>query len=150
MPGPVLATGDLLYFANKQITSAQLLALKAAPITIVPVDIVVTGNPNIILVPLAISLHYLFVTAAYTLNAGTLRLYYGPVANNKPLCADQAALLTNVANEVNPIIAITAPGVLTEAQGLNMPIILGNAGAAEFTLGAGSLIVNVAYGIYNI
>ncbi len=150
MPGTQLPTGDLLYYSKTQITSAQLLALKATPVLLIPVDIVVPPNPNVILIPLSISLHYLFLTAAYTLNAGTLRLYYGPVANAKPLCADQAALLTNVASEVNPNVAVSAVGVVTEAQGLNMPIYLGNAGAAEFTVGGGSLVVNVTYGILTI
>ncbi len=150
MPGPILAKGDLLFFRKLTISSAQLLTLKATPVLLIPVDVVVVPNPNIILVPLSISMHYLFGTTAYTLNAGTLKLYYGPVANAKPLCADQAALLTNVANEVNPSIALIAPGVLTEVTGLNMPIYLGNAGAAEFTLGDGSLVVNTTYAMLEI
>lgn len=141
----MLGQGDVLYRAILNVTSAQLKTLKATPVNIWTPDIVVTDEPNVVYVPISLSLHYLYKTAAYTLNAGTLILYYGPVANAKPLCADQSGIITGVANSIDPNIALLDTGVLTEAQSQNMPLVLGNAGAAEFTAGAGSLTVAVTY-----
>lgn len=141
-----LLPGDVVYRSIVNVSAAQLKTLKATPVVIVPNAAPLTiAEPNIVIVPVSLSLHYFFKTAAFTLNAGTLELYYGPVANGNALCADQSAIITNVANEVDVRVALIDPGVLTEAAGLNMPLVLGNAGAAEFTVGGGSLTVAVTY-----
>lgn len=142
--------GQITQTARLAVTSAQLLALRATPLIIAPALAPLTPQPNMILVPTLISMHYIFGTAAYTINAGTLRLTYGPVVNANYLCADQSALIGNTANRVNPNIAITAVGAVTEANGLNQAIYLVNGGAAEFTVGAGTLVVGVTFNMFNL
>src|SRR5215831_10121310 len=72
-------TGPVASLLNKvklTLTSAQLLALKATPVSIIPAP----GSGKFINV-IGANVYYSFLTAAYTLNAGTLKLYHGPVAN---------------------------------------------------------------------
>lgn len=126
------------------LSSAQLLALKTTPMQLIPAP--AAGYVTIIE---AINLRYLFGGTAYTLNAGTLKLFYGPVANAKALTADQAALLTGGANGTVLGILATAVGTaaapLTDAQALAQAIFLGNDGTANYTLGNGTLEVEVFY-----
>jgi len=154
-PGGVVGAADLSepsFVARLSVSSAQLLALKTtplqmtfvAPTLVPPADV---ANTNWIIVPETISLHYTYGAAAYTINAGTLRLSYGPATNALYLCADQSALLTNVTNQVIPSIAVTLPGTLTEATGLAQNIYLVNTGTANFTLGGGSLVATLVYSI---
>lgn len=150
-PGPN-AKAQPQFTERVLISNAQLLALKTtpiqltnvAPILIPPADM---ANTTWIIVPDTIALHYYYATAAFTLNAGTLKLFYGAPANGNALCADQSAILTNTTNEVNPWIAVTAPGTLTEANGLQQNIYLGNVGTANFTAGGGTLVVAVTFSI---
>jgi hypothetical protein len=141
--------GTLPIVSRTLITSAQLLALKTTPIQLTP-----TPATGFIIQLENITLRYVFATAAYTLNAGTLKVFQGPVANAKALVADQAALLTAVAN--GNIIGIpalaggTAASPLTDAQALAQPLFLGNDGGANYTVGAGTLEVVLTYDIYQI
>lgn len=142
----VLAKGAPALVSRTLITSAQLLALKTTGVTLIP-----AAGANTAIAVDTISMHYLFLTTAYTLNAGTLRLFYGPQASALPLCADQAVgLIDQVANRTIPSIALTLPAVQTDANGLNQPITLGNTGAANFSLGVGTLVVTVTYNIVNL
>lgn len=125
------------------LTSAQLLALKATPITIVAAP----GAGLMIQVD-ALSFYYKFGATGYTLNAGTLKLFMGPAANAKALCASQATgLIDQAANRAVPFVALLNPGALTDAQALNVDLVVANDGAAEFTLGDGTVDVIVAYSV---
>src|SRR5271166_3297864 len=78
-------SGDQIISQNTQvravtITSAQLLALKGADLQIVEAP----GKGYAICLE-NVALRINFKTAAYTLNAGTLKLYQGPSANALPL-----------------------------------------------------------------
>jgi hypothetical protein len=122
------------------VTTAQLLALKATPITIV-------AAPG---AGLALSVHKVtlkqnFLTAGYTLNAGTLKLYQGPPASAIPLTADLSGVLTPGADTDVVGAPIISPGAQTAAASENVALTIGNTGAAEFTAGAGSLDVIVEY-----
>lgn len=143
------ASGTCSYLSRTVITSAQLLALRTTPIQLVALAPAV-ATPNAIINIDTIAMHYLFATAAYTLNAGTLQLFFGPVANALSLCADQSAVLTNAANRVVPSIIATGIAAQTEALGLVPGIFLGNSGAANFTVGGGSLVVSFAYNIIQL
>lgn len=125
------------------VTSAQLLALKTTPISIIPAP----GAGKFIQV-IGVDMRMLFGGTAYTLNAGTLKVFYGPVANAKAITGDQSALLTAGANSTTLNAAISAETTLTDAQALNVDIELGNDGAANYTLGNGTLVVYVEYEIW--
>jgi hypothetical protein len=144
--------GQPVFCARLAVTSAQLLALNTTPLVLAPTPAPVSANPplvaqtakNFCIIPISLSLHYLYATAAYTTTGGTLRVSYGPVANTNYICADQSAILTNTANEMNPSIILTSTGVLTEANGLAQSIYLVNPGT-NFTAGGGSLVVYFTY-----
>jgi len=135
---PTGQTGPVGAFLNETkltLTSAQLLALKATPVIVIPAP----GSGKYIHV-IGCDIYYLFNSVAYTLNAGTIKLYHGPVANAKPLTAAlETGLIDQSANRSNLDVAILATGNLTDAQALNVPIYVANAGAAEFTLGNGTV-----------
>lgn len=139
-------TGPVSSLVNKVqlvLTAAQLKALKATPISIIAAP----GSGKFIQV-MSCSVRYTFLTTAFTLNAGTLKLYHGPVANAKPLTADLASgIIDQTANTSDLDVPILATGALTDAQALNVDIEVGNAGAAEFTLGLGSVEFFVQYQI---
>lgn len=141
----VLAKGGPTLISRSLITSAQLLALKTTGVNLIP-----AAGPNTVITLDTVTLHYLFNTTAYTLNAGTLRLFYGPQASALPLCADTSVgLIDQVANRAIPSVPLTLIAVQTDANGVNQPITLGNTGTANFTLGAGTLVVACTYNILN-
>jgi hypothetical protein len=133
-----------LKFRRLLVTSAQLLAMTG--VTNVP--LVPAGGPSIIHVPVMLSLRYFFKTAGYTINAGAvLKLYRGSVIAGHALTADMATGVIDQGANVNlpnqPIIAPTTKD--TDANTLNQPLIIGNDNAAQFTVGAGSIEVMLAY-----
>jgi len=137
--------GDQIISEGTQIaavtlTSAQLLALKGNDVQIVPAC--PAGYINVME---AVTLRINFGGTAYTLNAGTLIPYLGPSANGVPLTADLSTILTQGATSDNVGVPALATGVkaqnLIEAQG----IYLGNQGAAQYTLGNGTLDVIIEY-----
>ena len=115
------------------LTAAQLNALKTTPIA-VTIPGIQLGE--ICLVDF-VSLTYTFKTTAFTLNSGNLKFYYGPVANNWPITADLSAILTNTATKA----MIAYPN----ANMCQQSIYIANSGAANFTLGDGTLTINVFY-----
>lgn len=127
------------------LTSAQLLALKATPVSIIPAP-----GPGKFIQVTSVTMRSVFGGTAYTLNAGTLKLFQGPVANAKALTADQSALLTAVANSTNLAIALVPLTALTDTQLLNTDIEIGNDGTASATLGNGTVIVYVEYEIWQV
>lgn len=146
-PGTAYGVSGFLSKVKVLISAAQLKALKATPLSLIPAPGVVAGGGRIIGVA-NVAFRYLFGTTAYTLNAGTIKLFYGPVANAKPLTASVAAgLVDQVVNSTIVSQPLVAAGVLTDAQAFNVDIELGNDGAAELTLGDGTLEVVIGYKI---
>jgi hypothetical protein len=127
-----------------RITSAQLLALKTTPVQLIAPP---GGNGLQVLWIDAIELKYNFNTTAYTLNAGTLKLFYGPVANAHPLTADQSTnFLTAAASRLILQPALLAIAADTPTNLLNQAIYLGNDGSANYTLGDATLDVTIMFG----
>ena len=144
-PGPGLALGSQLIAENVQVasltvTSAQLLALKGADILIVP-----KPGPGFAIDLQTLSLRINFVAPAYTLNAGTLKIYQGPSVNNIALTADLSAILTQGGTSDNVGIMAATTGIAIQANVENQGLTLGNTGTAQFTLGGGSLDVILCY-----
>lgn len=125
------------------LTSAQLLALRTTPVSIIPAP-----GPGKYIQVESMIMRSVFGGTAYTLNAGTLKMFQGPVANAKALTADQSALLTAVANSTNLNIAVVPLTALTDPQIINTDIEMGNDGTANYTLGNGTVIVYVNYEIW--
>ena len=141
----VNGTSAFMQVARVTIPSAMLLTLHATPVQILPAP-----GANKIIQVMSTVFRIIFGTVAYTLNAGTLKIFYGIVANAKAVTADQAALLTATANgtAVNTTgVALvgTASAPLTDAQALNVGLYLGNDGSAEYTLGDGNLEIIINY-----
>jgi len=133
-------TSESVQIRAVTITSAQLLALKGNDILIVEPPLA-----GYSIVVQSISLRLNFGGAAYTLNAGTLIPYLGPSANAVPLTADLSAILTAAATSENIGIPALATGVITQAKAEAQGVFLGNQGAAQYTLGNGTLDVIVAF-----
>jgi hypothetical protein len=126
--------------AKINLSSAQLLALRATPVSLVAAP--GAGKYNRVI---SVDMHYTFVTGAYTNTNAALKVFYGTTASAKPLTSDQTALLTQTVNAHNIGIVTTANVNLTDALGLNVAIFLGNDNSAEFLVGAGTLEVIVTY-----
>lgn len=125
-----------------RLTSAQLLALKTTPVLLVPAP----GLGQIYWME-SVTLKYNFLTTAYTLNAGTLKIFYGPVANAHPLTADlSTAFLTAAANRliVNSPPLVVASDTL--ANNSNVGLFAGNDGAANYTLGDATVDITIMFG----
>jgi hypothetical protein len=125
------------------VTAAQLKTLKATPLIVVPAPIIVGEAINVD----SINLSYNFGTTAFA-GSGTLKVFYGPVANAHALCADQStSFLTATASR--KVIGIPPLGVSvdTNANSTNQPIFIANDGAAEFTTGDGTLTVTILYAV---
>jgi hypothetical protein len=139
---PESIRAESIQILRANITSAQLKALKATPQVLLPAP-----GAGLAYVVEEVSLRCNYIATAYTLNAGTLIIYQGPVANAIPLTADMSAVLTPAA--VTDIVGqpTISPGAKSQAQSENVAITIANAGAAEFTLGDGSLNVILTYGV---
>lgn len=129
--GPVAGPVSKVKFT---LTSAQLLAMKATPVSILPAP----GASRYYHV-IGVTARYLFGGTAYTLNGGTLKLFYGPAASAKALTADMSALLTQAVNATTIGQAVLGLATLTDAQALNVDLEVANDGAAEVTLGNGTV-----------
>jgi hypothetical protein len=124
------------------VTAAQLLALKTTPVVIVPAG----AQIGEVIEVDSCSMSYNFNTTAFTLNAGTLKLYYGPVTNGHALTADlSTSFLTAAASRkiVNIQPLATTPDTATNL--CQQPIYLANDGAANYTLGDATLTVTIRY-----
>lgn len=122
------------------LTNAQLLALKGADVLIAEAP----GRGYAIIFE-GVSVRHNFKTAAFTLNAGNLRIFLGPSANANPVSADLSAVLSAVAT--SDIIGSPglATGVLAQALSENLGLFVGNNGTAQYTVGGGTLDVVVYY-----
>lgn len=125
-----------------RLTSAQLLALKTTPIQLIPAP---GGNGLQSYWFDSVTIKYNFGTTPYTLNAGTLKVFYGPVANAHPITADAAAILTQGQNRITTNTPTLVVSDVT-ANILNQPIFMGNDGGANYTLGDGTIDITVMFG----
>lgn len=151
VPGNLTVTGNITSNANTGLTqqvakvtlsSAQLLALKTTPISLLAAP----GAGKAIDV-ISITLRYVFGTTAYTLNAGTFKIFYGTTANAHALVADQSALLTNTATKTIVGLPTLVVAADSDANSLNNAIFAGNDGGANYTLGDGTVNVTLVYSI---
>jgi hypothetical protein len=132
--------GEATQIRALTLTAAQLLALKGADITVAEAP-----GAGYALMLEEVSVRINFGTTAYTLNAGTLKLFLGPSANGLALTGDLSAILTQAATSDNVGIPGLASGVAVKANIENQPLVIGNTGAAQYTLGDGTLDVVVSY-----
>lgn len=135
---------DSLSSFQQVITSAQLLALRATPVKI-SVTPNASINPDEVLIVRSMNFKYIYNGTAYTLNAGTLKVFYGLVASAHAMTADLSALLLGVVNRYSIGVPPLATLNVVTAEALALPIYLGNDGAAEFTLGNGTLTVTTLF-----
>ena len=132
-----------------QITSVQLLALKETPIQLFPTNPTVAGpGAGLSYAVKSVSLRLNWTTGgtAYTLNAGTLKVFLGsPLTTGTAVTADLSAILTQTA--VSDIVGqpTLTTGVVTQAAAENVALWLGNTGAADYTLGTSTLDVVVEF-----
>jgi len=132
--------GESMQVSRVVVTVAQLLALKETDVTLVK-----ARGAGLAICVHKVSVRFNFAAVAYTLNAGTLKVYQGPSASAIPLTADLSGVLTPAA--VTDIVGAPTitPGAQTQAASENVAIVLGNTGAADFTLGDGTLDVITEY-----
>lgn len=125
-----------------QLTAAQLLALKTTPVNIIP------GGQQVgeVIFVDFYCMTYTFKTTAYTLNAGTLKLFYGTTANAHALTAD---LTTNFLTAAATRVLMGSPTLIvgpdTNALNTQAGIFLGNDGGANFSLGDGLLTITILF-----
>lgn len=131
--------GSVIHTRKITLTSAMLLALKATPQIVIPPFGLAIG-----IHVLGAAFRYNFATTAYTLNAGTLRLFQGAVA--VPVIASVAAgLIDQAANKDLLDVPIISSGAQNPVALENVNLIVANDGAAEFTLGDGTVDVIVHF-----
>lgn len=128
-------------FAQIRVTSAQILAMSASPVVIVP-----NPGPNKLVVVGRNTYTYLFNTVQYAAG-GVIGLQFGTTA----LLAGAAASTTLAAATFNAYAAsnnfeLTPDNTDTLANTVGRAITLSNQTAA-FTTGNGSLLVNIEYNI---
>jgi hypothetical protein len=138
--GAILA--EKTQIVRQVITAAQLLALKGADLQLVQAP-----GAGLALALEGVSVKINFGGTAYTLNAGNLKVFLGPSANALPVTADLSAILTQGATSDIIGSPAIAAGPATQAQTENQPLVLGNNGTAQFTLGNGTLDVVLMYSV---
>jgi len=145
-PAPAFGLQPFLQAPNQfqkiTLTSAQLLALNGAPVTIAA-----AAGAGTLLVIDSVSYRYIFNSVAYTIGAAVLRLYIGSVIAGHALHNNVATgLVDQAANRVLPTVQIITPTTIdTDANYLNQPIVVGNDNATQLTLGNGTLEVMINY-----
>jgi hypothetical protein len=124
------------------ITTAQLLALNGAPVTIAP-----AGGAGTLLVPDGLSARYIAGNTGFTIGVAVLKLYIGSVTGGHALTANFATgLVDQTSNKILPFIPLISPTTVdTDANFLNQAIVIGNDNATQLTLGNGSLEVLLEY-----
>lgn len=126
--------------ARLDITNAQILALNTTPLQVIAAP----GAGNLIEI-VSMVLENVYSTAAFAAG-GTITLGYGATASPAAAATVAATFLTSpTANQV-----IMAAGALATNLGsdtINKPIYITNA-SANFTTGAGSIKLRVAYRIH--
>lgn len=138
------STGFSAQSTTITLTSAQLLALHATPITLIPAP----GAGQMILLQQT-SMEYVFNTTAYTVPGGAqLRT----LINGVTVGADIAAtgLLDQNASTIGYSRAANQTTGIATATLANQPLTITNTNATEFTLGNGTLVVNVLYNIISV
>lgn len=138
--GGYVAPAPSFLTATKTLTSAQILALHGTPV----ID-VIPGVPGKVIVPLIVSLNYIFGTVTYFAGAGQqVEIYYhGNQANGAVYTQPWADTITQLANAFETIANVQAPHGLSSlfiGQGLDI-----GGGAPEVTLGDGTLKITIQY-----
>ncbi len=121
------------------LTAAQILAIDATPIEIVPAP-----GVGVYLTPVAVSSVLHFGTAAHTLGSA-INAYVGLKANGNFILAATAAHVNAGANEIeentgDPVTGSPSPQAQFENQNINL-----QAAGAAFVAGDGTLTVTVYY-----
>lgn len=125
-----------------RLTAAQLNALKTTPILLVPAP----GLGQSLWVD-SVAVKYNFNTTAYTLNAGTFKIFYGTTANAHPLTVDlSGSFLTAAASRAIVNIPTLVVASDTLANNINQGIFAGNDGTANYTLGDATVDVTIMFG----
>ena len=123
--------------ASVSVSSAQILALFATPVTVVA-----SPGANAAIIPVNIAVEYLFSTGAYTDPNGTAWFWgsqAGVAVSTNTIDVTQAASYLAIAPA-----ATLSSGATTPAQIVNQPIVIQTI-AANPTGGGGSLRCSLAY-----
>lgn len=121
--------GSSILVATKNITSAQVKALRATPITLVSTP----GSGKMISFIAAFNRLNYGGNNAFT-NAQSCSIKYKDATGTQITGgALAAAFLTATANSITPAIVITTPGPSVTADFVNQPLVLCNNGASEIT-----------------
>ena len=129
--------------ATTKVTNAQILALHATPISIIPAPAALH-----VVIPTKIYCVADCAAGAYTLNGGTLGVHYhGDPGGWSNLCVLPVALLNAAALSPFTENTVTMPSGQTLALPAATGVDIANDGAAEFTVGnaANSLSVYIWY-----
>lgn len=125
------------------VTSAQLLALRATPVTIVPAP--GAGKVAEFVGGLAIADN----GTAYVVGTNDIALRYKDDSGDLiSQTVDTAGLLDQTSDIMTTLLPVTADSKTPKADCENQPIVLHNTGAGELTTGTGVLRVKVTYRIW--
>jgi hypothetical protein len=138
-----LSSGGRLKTITVEISSDQLLAMKAAPV------VLIAAVSGVAPMPLVASLQYKPVSADYALGDAT-SLYIGsavnPISVTNVLPPIPADILAGVGGPGNTLALCAGSQVLTTAQSWfdNQSLVLTHNGTGELTLGDGTLVVTLS------
>lgn len=137
-----MSSGGTLKTVRVAISAAQLLSMKAAPVTLIPAA---SGSAPM---PLAASLQYKPVSADYALDDAT-SLYIGssvnPISVTNVLPPIPADILAGAGGPGNTLALVPGVQVLKTAQSWfdNRSLVLTHNGTGELTLGNGTAVVTL-------
>lgn len=142
--GAPLPASANLQVAQITLTAAQMLALRATPIQIVPAPL---ANQYVNIVDAFAE--YVFNTTGYTIGSGghidfvigTQDSKFGFVATG---FIDQTASMTQ------KVVPDATPALLTKANTAGQAVSIKNIGSAEYTLGDGSVVVTLMYNLITL
>lgn len=121
------------------LTSAQLLALGATPIQLVPAP-----GVGIYLTPIAVSSVLHFGTIAYAAGSA-VNCYIGTKANGNSIPAATAAHVNSAANSIEQLTGAPVTGTPDVQANIENAALNISSSGAEFTTGDGTLTVTVYY-----
>ncbi len=135
------AWGTLPLTATVSLTTAQVKALRASPFTLLAAP-----GAGLQIIVHRVTVEYVFVTTPYTVPGGaTLGLTIG--GTNAVTAIVGAGLLDQGANTIAYTGSVNQATGIAVATLANAPLVITNTGGAEFTVGDGTLAVNVFYNI---
>lgn len=135
-------TGSVIRYVNKTLTFAQMRALRATPITIIP-----SPGVGFAIQYLSAFLALQYNSTAYTISNSTDYMNFRYASSSGAIVSDNivptgflsatASTYTSSRAKVDGIVAASVAG--------NAPLVLHNSGAAEYSAGNSSVQVRVAY-----